>query len=164
MKALSLTQPWATLVAIGAKRIETRSWVTPYRGEVAIHAAKKWTADDRYACWDEPIRSALAPTNLVDFGSYDDLPLDAIERFRLPLGAIVAVAALVQIDSTDSLSRARWMSERELAFGDYSDGRYGWLLGCALPLREPIPCRGALGLWTVPPAIERLVRAQVVAR
>jgi hypothetical protein len=40
MKALTLTQPWATLVAIGAKTIETRSWPTSYRGPLAIHAAK----------------------------------------------------------------------------------------------------------------------------
>src|SRR5690348_17556570 len=40
MKALTLTQPWASLVAIGAKRIETRSWSTSYRGPLAIHAAK----------------------------------------------------------------------------------------------------------------------------
>lgn len=40
MKGLSLTQPWATLVAIGAKRIETRIWATSYRGPLAIHAAK----------------------------------------------------------------------------------------------------------------------------
>lgn len=40
MKAITLTQPWATLVAIGAKRIETRSWATRYRGPLAIHAAK----------------------------------------------------------------------------------------------------------------------------
>ena len=40
MKALTLTQPWATLIAVGAKRIETRSWGTSYRGRIAIHAAK----------------------------------------------------------------------------------------------------------------------------
>ena len=40
MKALTLYQPWATLVAIGAKKIETRSWSTPYRGPLAIHAGK----------------------------------------------------------------------------------------------------------------------------
>jgi hypothetical protein len=40
MKVLSLTQPWATLAAIGAKKIETRSWSTAYRGPLAIHAAK----------------------------------------------------------------------------------------------------------------------------
>lgn len=40
MNALTLMQPWATLVAIGAKRIETRSWATRYRGPSAIHAAR----------------------------------------------------------------------------------------------------------------------------
>lgn len=40
MKALSLWQPWATLIAIGAKQYETRGWSTPYRGPLIIHAAK----------------------------------------------------------------------------------------------------------------------------
>ena len=40
MKALTLHQPWATLVAVGEKRIETRSWSTDYRGPLAIHAGK----------------------------------------------------------------------------------------------------------------------------
>ena len=39
-KALTIAQPWATLVAIGAKQIETRSWQTNYRGDIAIHAGK----------------------------------------------------------------------------------------------------------------------------
>lgn len=41
MKALSLWQPWATLIANGAKQIETRSWSTSYRGPILIHAAKR---------------------------------------------------------------------------------------------------------------------------
>lgn len=40
MKALTLTQPWATLVITGRKRFETRGWRTGYRGQIAIHAAK----------------------------------------------------------------------------------------------------------------------------
>lgn len=40
IKALTLYQPWATLIAIGAKKIETRSWDTKYRGPLAIHASK----------------------------------------------------------------------------------------------------------------------------
>ncbi len=40
MKALSLLQPWATLVVIGVKQIETRSWSTAYRGPLLIHASK----------------------------------------------------------------------------------------------------------------------------
>jgi len=39
VKTLTLSQRWATLVALGAKRIETRSWRTSYRGPLAIHAA-----------------------------------------------------------------------------------------------------------------------------
>jgi activating signal cointegrator 1 len=40
MKAISICQPWATLIVIGAKRFETRSWKTDYRGILAIHASK----------------------------------------------------------------------------------------------------------------------------
>ena len=40
MRALTLYQPWATWVADRMKRYETRSWSTPYRGQLAIHAAK----------------------------------------------------------------------------------------------------------------------------
>lgn len=47
MKAITLTQPWASLVACGAKKIETRSWRTHHRGWIAIHAAKGWTGEDR---------------------------------------------------------------------------------------------------------------------
>lgn len=39
MKVLSLLQPWASLVVLGHKKIETRSWKTDYRGEILIHAS-----------------------------------------------------------------------------------------------------------------------------
>src|SRR5690348_15807140 len=61
MKGLPLRQPWAQLMAIGAKTIETRSWATGYRGLVAIHAAQKFTAEMRERIEGEPFRSALAP-------------------------------------------------------------------------------------------------------
>lgn len=38
-KVLSLTEPYATLIKEGKKRIETRSWKTSYRGELYIHAS-----------------------------------------------------------------------------------------------------------------------------
>ena len=40
IKAISLWQPWASLIALGGKKIETRSWPTKYRGPLAIHASK----------------------------------------------------------------------------------------------------------------------------
>lgn len=52
MRILTLTQPWASLIAIGAKTLETRSWRTGYRGPLAIHYA---------LCHMEPFRSVLRP-------------------------------------------------------------------------------------------------------
>jgi hypothetical protein len=41
MKAISLWQPWASAIALGWKKNETRHWSTDYRGPLLIHAAKK---------------------------------------------------------------------------------------------------------------------------
>ena len=40
MKAITIWQPWASLLVSGRKRYETRSWATSYRGPIAIHAAR----------------------------------------------------------------------------------------------------------------------------
>jgi len=42
MKALTIKQPWAELIAMGAKDIENRSWPTRHRGQLVIHAGKSW--------------------------------------------------------------------------------------------------------------------------
>lgn len=51
MYALSLKQPWATLLAHGRKTIEVRKWPTARRGRVLIHASK--TPDERPEVWDK---------------------------------------------------------------------------------------------------------------
>lgn len=158
MKALSLTQPWATLIAIGAKKVETRSWSTNHRGLVAIHASKGFPADCRDRCWDEPFRAVLASAELVDYGSYADLDSDSTERFiGLPLGAIVALGRLREVVPTERLTSLALfrsgISEQECAFGDYSVGRFAWVFDDVVKFPAPIPCKGALGLWDVPPAI-----------
>lgn len=61
MKALTLYEPWASLVALGAKKIETRSWPTKYRGPLAIRAAKSYEAWHMNLSWEEPFYSALKP-------------------------------------------------------------------------------------------------------
>lgn len=148
MKGLSLTQPWATLVAVGAKRIETRSWGTAYRGPVAIHASKGfpgWAVDLVHT---EPFMSALLPFHARE---WHGPPCIAWET--LPTGRIVAVADLVDVramtqDTWPSLFEAH-AQEHEYAFGHYERGRYAWLLNNVRRLPEPVPCRGALGLWGV---------------
>ena len=91
MKALTLWQPWATLVAIGAKKIETRSWKTNYRGPLAIHAAKRIDKKILKLCFQEPFFDCLTEAGHK---------LVAYHLFRgraLPHGAIVATCTLRQI-------------------------------------------------------------------
>jgi hypothetical protein len=162
MRAISLTQPWASLIAIGAKTIETRSWPTLYRGPIAIHAAKGFPTWARNECWDEPFRRVLTDAQLVDFGGDANLGHHATARFsRLPLGAIVAVAVLVAIRPTDEVREG--ISLQEQHFGDYSDDRFAWELREVLPLSRPVSCRGALGLWEMAPEVRRAVQAQTAA-
>lgn len=129
MKALTLTQPWATAIVEGRKVVETRSWSASYRGTILIHAAKGWRRDDmRYAV--ELHRRGVLATPARD----------------LPRGAIVARARLVAIYRVEDIA-AIDLLEREL--GDYSPGRFAWQLEDVEPI-APIPWRGALGLWEGP--------------
>lgn len=149
MKALTLTQPWATLVAIGAKKIETRSWSTSYRGPLAIHAAKTWNEDDFYGCFNTPFAQCLAAAG------YDT----QYKIAHLPVGCVLATCELVGMDQFGPWINERkpmlWskgrntfeLTEQERAFGNYSLGRYGWFLANSKPLPEPIPARGFQRLW-----------------
>ncbi len=51
MKALSVRQPWAELIASGRKSIELRTWKTSYRGPLLICAASAFSASDDAAVW-----------------------------------------------------------------------------------------------------------------
>lgn len=150
MKALSLTQPWATLVAIGAKRIETRSWYTAYRGRLAIHAAKGFPGWANDICGREPFRSTLARAGYAP----DNLPRGCvIATCRLTSMKRVAGTGLYPMDwewrQPDGGLVTYQPSENELAFGDFSIGRWLWLFADIEPLSVPVTCRGELGLFNV---------------
>ncbi|MDA8186879.1 MAG: ASCH domain-containing protein [Dehalococcoidales bacterium] len=139
MKALSLNQPWASLVAVGAKRIETRNWYTSYRGPLAIHATKGFPNGCKALCDVEPFKRCLRKAKLT--------------AETLPLGEIVAVATIDQCWLVRRGDLLR-ISDTERAFGNYEGGRYAWFLKDIKPLPRPIPATGALGLWWVPTHVE----------
>ncbi len=63
MKCLSIRQPWALLVCVGAKMIENRSRNTLHRGEIAIHAGGNTAALKHFAeqdAWDESLRELFS--------------------------------------------------------------------------------------------------------
>lgn len=154
MKALSLTQPWATLIAIGAKRIETRSWSTSYRGPVAIHAAKAMPAWARDFAFADPAGPALAAAGIL----LDD------DCTALPRGAIVAVARLTDVVPTEQITAmSQGLLRHEIDFGDYAPGRYAWVLADVVALKAPVRCKGALGLWAVADDIARSLKSEAIA-
>ncbi len=136
MKALSLTQPWASLVAIQAKRIETRSWYTAYRGPLAIHAAKGFPA---YA---KDLATCRRVLDLMRPFVKDDR--DYLKQ--IPLGVVVATCNLTACTRITPALTAL-LSEQEQDFGNYEPGRFAWSLEDIIMLPEPIPAKGALSLW-----------------
>src|SRR5437660_590025 len=75
MKSITVTQPWATLIVLGAKRHETRTWRTRHRGALAIHAAGHFPEDQHDLCRQEPFRSILRKAG---YSSWFDLPTGAV--------------------------------------------------------------------------------------
>lgn len=130
MKTISLWQPWATLIALGVKRFETRSWSTNYRGPLAIHAAKRQvdrTELNQYIV-DALVRNGITGTGL------------------LPYGCIVCTVDLVDILYSHEAPKSSFFSENERFFGDYTPGRFAWRLDNVQRV-DNIPARGSQGFW-----------------
>lgn len=170
MKALSLTQPWASLCVAPdplhgylwpVKSLETRSWrvsekLLPMR--LAIHAAAGIDRQLRDAItvrehdgmrrFREPYRHALERAHLDSLDPWWMAPTG------LPLGAILGAVKLVRCIPTAECERM-WrrgdMSDDLYQLGDFTPGRWAWVLEKPEPLVNPIRCRGHLGLWTVDP-------------
>lgn len=153
-RGLTLWQPWASLVATGHKRIETRSWGTKFRGVVAIHAAKKRPPTSDY----QPDTPALIPSLTVE-AMMQALGTGDFEA--LPRGAILALARLtncVQLppEFTTALvcpACVAWLGSsshhqtQEHIFGDYQPGRWCWVLEDVARLELPYYSGGKQGLW-----------------
>ena len=144
MYAITLWQPWAQLVADGAKHYETRSWKPPQRligQRIAIHAGK---------------RKVRNPPNEVGWQIYIDYGPRWYER--IPYGAIVATAMLVDVFHIKEV-QSHCLKVEVVAssglhtsipidpFGDYSVGRYVWSLFDIEKLASPVEAKGAYGFW-----------------
>lgn len=93
MKALTIRQPWAALIAAGVKTIETRSWPTKHRGPLAIHAGKAKVP----FCERCNGGGLIAPGNCCPEcggGGYIGI---AAEVNHCPLGAVVATCTLADV-------------------------------------------------------------------
>jgi hypothetical protein len=122
MKAVSIKEPFASLIKNGVKCIETRSWKTNYRGKILIHSSKT----------HQSIRDNIK--HLVDFD--------------LTYGCILCEAELVDcIYMTEEfIEKLKKENYTEYLCGRYEVGRYAWVLKNIKPIK-PIPTKGQLGIW-----------------
>ncbi len=135
MKALSLRQPWAWLVATGIKDVENRTWRTTFRGRFYIHAGKS---------------SEIKVQGLGDDWIIQRLASGDVTRYwnaRLDRGAIIGEATLVDC-------QFRFPDENDNLYSRWSEpGLYGFIIADPKLYAEPIPWRGALNFFE--PNIER---------
>lgn len=128
MKALTICQPYAHLIAAGKKRVENRTWSTAHRGLIYIHAGKsrEWLdiEGDRDAEYDIPLKS-------------------------MAFGAVVAIAdlvACVHINSVRAGTYDRqfpWLQKHE-----HTSGPWCWIVDHVNPI-GPWPYTGAQGLFEI---------------
>lgn len=155
LRALSLWQPWAQLVAVGAKRYETRSWPTAHRGWLAIHASSHWTRDTAALCGQIPFKLHCA-----DLTRLDTCLIVAVVQVVDCLPAAQVRAQL----TTEGLKPDPDVCEpalEELEFGDYTAGRWAWQLSAPLRLRRPITASGRQGFWFPTATATQLIRAEL---
>ena len=134
MKAITVLQPWAWLLATGKKRCETRSWKTNYRGEILIHAGKQ----NLTLCMKH--ETIFEARYMKQAGVFD---------IELATGAIIGKADLVNCVRIDEAIHrlVREQHIEEDAFGNFSPGRYAWVMENPVLFDTPIPARGRQGLW-----------------
>lgn len=122
LPALSVRQPWASLIVWGLKRIEVRTWTTDYRGALLIHASK--TLDQ------EALRR---------------YPLD-----HLVVGALVGAVRLVEVEPfTPDLWAKLREDHLDLHPLPRQPSFYAWHLSDPQCFTEPPPWRGDRGLFAV---------------
>ena len=130
MKAISLWQPWASLMALGLKKNEIRSWSTNYRGPLLIHAAKKVIP------WPSVFIQAV----------FDHI---AFQPPDLPRGVLCKVNLIDCV----RIFRNNKPNHSEVKFGDYTEGRYMWVTTDLTVFNSPIPFPGKQGLFDIPDEI-----------
>lgn len=139
MRALSLWQPWAAAMHIGVKQNETRGWGTPYRGDIAIHAAKhKMTQED----WDL---------------FYEHIEPEAGDgAYTVHFGCVLCVVELWDCVPTETIKYTP-----EFVLGNYGPARFAWRTRNLRPLKEPVPILGRQGLWVLNPEEVKAIRAKL---
>lgn len=156
MRALSIVQPWGAAVLHFGKQLENRSWRPPRLtvGErIALHTSSK--PPGRYEL--ERVANLAGVAFDVSFTAFSDRGavelVPTLDGHPLHAGAIIGTVLVRGCFE----SRAAAVLELGEQAARWWIGPKAWWLSEPRPLRRPVSCRGALGLWTLPADVERVV-------
>jgi hypothetical protein len=167
LRAISLTQPWASAVADGVKLWETRSWSTKHRGPLAICSTKAAPAQPLIYGRGKPMPRGfvLAVVDLVDV-----LPMTGWAKPGRESVVVHGDGTLDHFVPSDRWTEGHEAPDDGATVGLVSDitdqdplgyffpGRYAWRLENVRPLAEPVPVTGRQGVFTLPREVEVAVR------
>ena len=151
MPAITLHQPWASLIALGVKRIETRHWF-PHRDligkRIAIHAAKRPITDRYFRNAPREITSRwnmlTAVCGVADV-PYGKVVATAVLRNAWDVQHIEHYqSGLFAVNDRDNEQRRSPIDP----FGDFTIGRVLWFLDEIEALDDPIEATGRQQFWT----------------
>lgn len=163
MKAITVWEPWASLLVGGFKSCETRGWESKHRGPLLIHAGKKWAPELAEIARREPFASALREMG-ISVGANGRLE-------GAPLGHIIGMVDVVHVFPTEAARTAEinhaclghpggptlfeaeerlFITRTERAFGDFSPGRFAMYCVNSVRFEKPIPLSGGMNLFDVP--------------
>lgn len=162
-------QPWATLCVAPyletgrpPKVHETRAFAprASVPIDVAIHATKKWDSDNAWTSIDTIFRVALNGCGFLS-GPTTKRGVFADPSLRpLPLGAIIGVATIVRVHTTEFIAES--LDDADSALGDFSPGRYAWRFANTVLLPEPIPFKGRQDvLYLLDPSVQAAIDRQL---
>lgn len=126
IRALSVKQPWASLIASGIKTLEVRSWSTDHRGDLCIVSGRAPSETPKARDWCVRIDDAPGPVDRT-----------------LPLGVSVCIVELVDV-------RMGRKKDYEAAGRVDPRGSFVWVLR-NVRRTEHVPVTGRLGLWLIEP-------------
>lgn len=135
-KALTIRQPWASMIIAGLKTIEVRNWRTDYRGPIWVHAARQ---PDR-------IIRQLNPGLLA-----------RLENFAKWIGWPEAFPARCIIGQTEIIDCRPLAQNDQAAACCACEGQFGLILANTLALARPHSIAGALSFWHVPDSVADLL-------
>ena len=142
LKAITLWEPFASSMAIGAKHNETRSWPTSHRGDLAICAAKRKM---------DPLASWLF-SNLIR-------PLiPECPNYQPKYGICVCIVEVFDCVATDG---GKGINDLEYHLGNYNIGRFAWKTRNCRMLANPVLVTGRQRLFFLPPAVTERVLSDV---